>query len=76
MGIELHTKFRIVHATLSLLCIIILGVLGMFIIFFIVDNLGFQLDAPNSENRSVQAENTVWRKAPPTQHQIENPTLI
>ena len=31
MGIELHTKFRIVHATLSLLCIIILGVLGMFI---------------------------------------------
>ena len=28
MGIELHTKFRIVHATLSLLCIIILGVLG------------------------------------------------
>ena len=28
MGIELHTKFRIVHATLSLLCVIILGVLG------------------------------------------------
>ena len=43
--------------------------------FFIVDNLGFQLDAPNSENRSVPAENAVWRRAPPTQHQIENPTL-
>ena len=28
MGIELHTKFRILHAALSLLAIIILGVLG------------------------------------------------